>query len=183
MAKRRKSSPSEYSINHAELTGYSASIGASINHKVREPRYYEEEAKVYDFGSHLELEGFFIEPEERAKDEFQLTVYGSDSGHCDFELTLADCQVRDDNGMLKYRKARGKEVPVYDVPKGIGYIKRQRGTRAWSGCVWVKQRTVTDMLTLLPNVQPLFLEFHERHIGRTRWIAGLTLVTKNPEDE
>ena len=183
MAKRKKSSSPEYSINYAELTGYSASIDASINHNVREPRYYEDDAKVYDFGSHLELEGLFIEPEERAKDEFQLTVYGSDSGHHDFELTLADCQVRDDNGMLKYRKARGKEVPIYDVPKGIGYIERLRGTRIWTGCVWVKQQTVTDMLTLLPNVRPLFIEIHERRIGRIRWIAGLTLVTKNPEDQ
>ena len=49
MAKRKKSSSSEYSINHAELTGYSASIDASINHNVREPRYYEDDAKVYDF--------------------------------------------------------------------------------------------------------------------------------------
>ena len=104
-------------------------------------------------------------------------------GHSDFELTLADCQVRDDNGMLKYRKARGREIPIYDVPKGIGYIERRRGSSAWWGCVWVKQQTVTDMLTLLPNVRPLFIALHECRIGRTRWIAGLTLVTKNPEDE
>ena len=183
MAKRKKTSSSEYSITHAELTGYSASIDASINHKVREPRYYEDDAKVYDFGSHLELEGHFIHSEDREEEKIQLTIYGSGSGHCDFELTLADCQIRDDNGSLKYRKVRGKEVPVYDVPKGIGYIECQRGARAWWGCVWVKQRTVTDMLTLLPNVRPLFIAIHERHIGRTRWIAGLTLVTENPDDE
>ena len=112
-----------------------------------------------------------------------LTIYGSDSRHSDFELTLADCQVSDGNGMLKYCKVRGKEVPVYDVPKGIGYIERQRGTRIWMGCVWVKQQTVTDMLTLLPNVRPLFIAIHERHISRNRWIVGLTLLTKNPEDD
>ncbi len=153
MVKRKKTSAPEYSINHAELTGYSASIDASINHKVRESRYYEDDAKVFDFGSHLELEGHFIDSEDRAEEKIQLTVYGSDSGHCDFELTLADCQVRDGNGSLKYRKARGKAIPVYDVPKGIGYIERQRGTRIWTGCVWVKQQTVTDMLALLPNVR------------------------------
>lgn len=183
MAKRKKTGASEYYINHAELTGYSASIDASINYKVRETRYYEDDAKIYDFVSHLELEGLFIDPEERADEELILTVYGSDSGHCDFELKLADCQIRDDNGSLKYRKARDKVVPVYNVPKGLGYIERQRGTRIWTGCVWVKQQSVTDMLTLLPNVRPLFIVIHERHIGRTKWIAGLTLATKNPEDE
>jgi hypothetical protein len=33
--------------------------------------------------------------------------------------------MRDDEGTLKYRKARGKELPVYNVPKGIGYLERQ----------------------------------------------------------
>jgi len=92
VAKRKKSSSPEYSINHAELTGYSASIDASISHKVRESRYYEDDAKVYDFGSHLELEGHFIYSEDRAEEKILLNIYGSDSGHSDFELTLADCQ-------------------------------------------------------------------------------------------
>ena len=70
MAKRKKISAPEYSINHAELTGYSASIDASINHKVREPLYYEDNAKVYEFGSHLELEGHFIYSEDRAEEKF-----------------------------------------------------------------------------------------------------------------
>jgi len=183
VAKRKKSSASEYFIHHAELTGYSASIDASINHKVREPRYFEDDAKVYDFGSHLELEGNFIEQDERSKEEFQLSIYGSDSDHHDYELTLANCQVQDENGSLKYRKARGKEIPVYDVPKGIGYIERQRGTRIWMGCVWVKQQTVTDMLTLLPNIRPLFIMIHERSIGKNIGIIGITLLTKNPEEE
>ncbi len=74
-------------------------------------------------------------------------------------------------------------MPVYDVPKGIGYIERQRGIRVWWGCVWVKQQTVSDMLNLLPNVRPLFIMIHERRIGRTRWIIGLTLDTKNPDEE
>ena len=136
MAKRKKSSLSEYSINHAELTGYSASIDASINLKVREPRYYENDAKVYNFDSHLELKAHFIFSEDRAEEEFQLTVYGSDSDHRDFELTLADCQVRDDNGSLKYRKARGKESPVYDVPKGSGYISNAKGGQEPGGAVY-----------------------------------------------
>ena len=76
MAKRKKSSTLEYSINHAELTGFSASIDASINYKVREPRHYEDGAKVYKFGSHLELEGNFIYSEDRAEENIQLTVYG-----------------------------------------------------------------------------------------------------------
>ena len=50
-------------------------------------------------------------------------------------------------------------------------------------CVWVSPHTVTDMLTLLPNVRPLFLTIQELRVERYRWIVGLTLQTNNQEDD
>tara|TARA_R110002096_G_scaffold61399_4_gene152604 strand:+ start:5253 stop:5549 length:297 start_codon:yes stop_codon:yes gene_type:complete len=98
-------------------------------------------------------------------------------------LTLADCHICDDKGSPKYRKVRGKEIPIYDIPKGIGRLERQRGTTNWLGNVWVSPQSVTDMLALLPNVKPLFLTIHEMRAERNHWIVGLTLQTKKPEDE
>ena len=54
-----------------------------------------------------------------------------------------------------YRIVKGQQVPVYDVPKGVGFLERRRGTKAWMGCLWVPPRTVGDMLKLLPTVKPL----------------------------
>ena len=100
-----------------------------------------------------------------------------------FDVTLSDCQARDDDGDRKYRRVRGEDVPVYEVPKGIGMIERVRGVGGWSGWCWISPRAVSDMLVLLPNVSPLYISLHERKIGRTRWINGLTLQTTDPAEE
>jgi len=110
-------------------------------------------------------------------------LYGSEPRYDKFTLTLADCHVRDDHGVSKYRKVRGKEMPVYDVPKGIGHLERLRGTRTWAGWVWAPPQTVNDMLTLLPHVRPLYVDIHELRIGRKRWIVGLALLTTDPAEE
>ena len=80
------------------------------------PRYYRSDAKVFKFESHIEVEGIYRYPEERADEKTQLTIYGSNSGRREFELMLADCHVRNDDGSRQYRRVGGKEVPVYDVP-------------------------------------------------------------------
>jgi hypothetical protein len=183
MTKRKKPSIEEYSFSTVELSAFKASVDASINHEVRDPKRYRDSAKVYDFHSQLELEGIFRYPEERLKEIFQLTVYGRELDHPELTLTLKDCHVRDDQGSYKYRKVRGKESPVYDIPKNIGYLERQRGTKNWMGVVWVSQSTVTDMLTLLPSIQLLYLALHERRFGRHRGIVSVTLQTNNPEEE
>jgi hypothetical protein len=72
---------------------------------------------------------------------------------------------------------------VYELPNGIGPPERVRGTKDWTGWCWVSPRTVSDMLALLPNVQPLYISIHERKIGRKRWINGLTLQTTDPAEE
>jgi len=144
---------------------------------------FESDAKVYSFTSSIELEGFYIYSDDRDNEEIQLTVYGTDEGPYDFDTVLADCHVRDENGTYKFRRVKGQEIPVYDIPKGIGHIERMRGKKIWSGFAWVNQQTVTNMLTLLPTVSSLYLSMHERKIDRNRYIVGLTLDTKNPDEE
>ena len=41
----------------------------------------------------------------------------------------------------------------------------------------------SDMLALLPQVRPLYVSIHERKVGRTRWINGLTLQMSHPAFE
>ena len=58
----------------------------------------------------------------------------------------------------------------------------ERGAEHWSGYIWVPVKTVSDMLALLPSVQPLYLEIHQLKEGRNCHIAGLTLRTTNPAE-
>ena len=89
----------------------------------------------------------------------------------------------DEYGAHKYRKVRGNMVPVYDIPKDIGFLDKVRGGKAWSGAVWVAPQTTTDMLAVLPSVRPLYLALHELKIERRRFVSSLTLQTTHPAEE
>jgi hypothetical protein len=183
MGKKKKPTGPEYTFLAIKITDYSTHIDASISYKVRDTRHYQDDAKVYEFASEVELHGICTYPEDRSGDRYALTIRGSESRQGEFALTLADCHVRDDKGLPKYRRARGKEVPVYDIPKGIGLLERQRGTQSWTGWAWVSPRTITDMLTLLPHVHPLYVAIQEVKMQRARWIVSLTLQTADPANE
>lgn len=184
MPTRKKTKPTDgYAFLGIKVNGYIVRINASINYDVRDPHHYHDDAMVYEFGSSLEIDGTCTYPEEREDEAYQFTIYGAEPRSGRFDLKLDDCHVRDDNGGRVYRKARGKEIPVYDVPKGIGPLERQRGTQLWTGWCWVTPLVVTDMLALLPNADPLFVGIHELKMGRKRWIVGLTLQTNDPGEE
>ena len=88
-----------------------------------------------------------------------------------------------ENSSFKYRKVSGRSLPVYDIPEGLGLLDKDRGTRNWNGWLWVPEQTLTQMLILLTNVKPLYLEIHERKVKRTRWINGLRVQTTDPNEE
>ena len=182
-AETKKTSAEEYTFLALKLNRFDAVINASINYEVRDSRHRRDDAKVYDFESHLYIEGVCTYPAKRAGATYCLTVYGSEPRYDKFTSILADCHVRNDHGLPKYRKVRGKEVPIYDVPKGIGHLERQRGVQTWVGWIWVPPQTVNDMLTLLPHVRPLYIDIHELSINRNRWLVGLTLQTTAPAAE
>jgi hypothetical protein len=173
----------EYEFLSIEITNYKAYVNASINYEVMDKRHYYDDAKVYDFGSHLEIEGICNYPEEREGDEHHITIYSTERSFRDFELTLSDCQVRNEDSTLKYRRVRGKDVPVYNIPKGLGTLEKVRGEPLWTGCLWVKQETVTQVLSLLPVVKPLYMYIHERKIDRHRWIVNFAVQTSDPAEE
>lgn len=119
-----------YSFFAINVSSYKAFVDASINYEVRDKRHYSGDAKVYKFSSNIEIEGICTWPEERAGDKYTFTIYGQEIRPGDFELSLSDCHVVDENWIPKYKKVRGKDVPVYDVPKGLGTLEKIRGAPA-----------------------------------------------------
>lgn len=181
--KKAKKKHAEYDILSLEISSYKASVDAAISYRVRDKKHYEEDAKVFDFHSSVEIECRSLWPENRADSHFYLTIYGRELSHEPFSMTLDDCHVRDEFGERQYTKRRGERVPVYRVPKGIGYLEKVRGENAWSGVAWVAGPCLSDMLMLLPTVRPLYVFIHELRESRNRSIVGLTLQTTDPAEE
>jgi hypothetical protein len=158
-------------------------VGASINHRAKDKRYQHDELRVYRFDSSLEIAGVCNYPDDRSGERYSITVYGDQSDEGDLNAKLREFHIKDKNGDPKYRKSRGHYLPVYEVPKGVGLLQKVRGENSWNGCVWVPDRTVSMMLTLLNSMGALFVELHERRGARNRWVNSLRLQTTDPAYE
>ena len=180
---KKKKDHSEYSFHYIKVDSFQARIGASINYEVRDKHHYRDDAMVHDFSSALEIEGEEVYSDDDSRMKYEFTVYGSEPSHQPFSLTLDDCHVRDEDSTRQYRKVRGRQEPIYDVPKGIGHLERQRGKNAWLGWLWVNPETVSQMLSLMPHVKPLYIEVHRLKIDRQYWIVGFTLQSNDPSEE
>lgn len=183
MTKRNKSASVEYELLSIPLSRYGASIDASVNSYARNKHHHYSDPRIYQFHSSVELEGTCDYPEERSGEAYVIGVHSWEIEEGMFEARLSDRHAKDEDGGLVYRRVRGEDVPVYDVPDGIGLIEKVRGEKRWSGFCWASPRTVSDMLTLLPKARPLYISIHERKVGRTRWINGLSLQTSHPAFE
>ena len=180
MAPRKKKPSVEYELLSIPLSSYRASVDASVNPYARDKRHHYADPKIYSFGTSVELEGVCDYPEDRAGEMYTIMVNGWENEEGKFDARLSDRHVRDEDGMPIYHKVRGEEIPVYDVPEGLGLIEKVRGEKRWTGFCWVSPRTVSDMLLLLPHVSPLYIAIHERKVGRTRWINALSLQMSHP---
>lgn len=180
---RTKKPVEEYSLISIKVRDHKARVGASVNHKARDKRYQHDELRVYQFDSYLEISGICTYPENLVGDRYQFTVYGDQSAEGDLNQRLSSYHVRGKNGDPKYRKSRGRYLPVYEISKGVGFIQKERGVNSWNGCIWVPNETVAMMLALLNTMGALFVELHERRIARSRWINSLTLQTTDPAYE
>lgn len=166
MAVRKKSEKQINTHLAININKYDFSIGASINYEVRDPRRCRDDARIYKFETRLGIEGMCTYPVSRKGEMYQIDLNGSLLHDGDLTLRLVDCIKRDEHGEIIERKIRGKLLPIYEPPDCIGLMERQRGEKRWTGWAWVSPQTVTDMLTVLPNHQPIYLELHEIQIGR-----------------
>lgn len=165
---------------------YDAHIDATINHNVYVPQSAwgtDEEDPVYRYTSKLEITGIATYPPQRADDIYELTIYGDDAPSRHHNLTLRDVQARDNYGSPIQRLYRGRQIPVYNAPKGLGHIEKVRGELRWTGWLFVPTRFVNDMLVLLNHARNLFVALYERKEDRARRIMSISLQTKNPEEE
>lgn len=183
MPAKTKKAAEQYTFIAVHVETYSADISARINHKALDKRHQQDDVRIYEFGSRFEIAGYCSYPDEHLDEKYHITVYGERPGERDFDATLADFAVRDEKGVRKYRTLRGRHVPLYKDPHGLGMIEKERGTKNWHGWLTVPEVTATQMLSLLTMVRPLYLEIHERKVERTRWIKGFGLKTTHPAYE
>ena len=176
----KKADKKEYSFITVEVTKYNVSVNARRNYELLNLDKCDIDEKVYNYETRLEIEGLCIYPDHLIDSTYSITLYGTDQKDERFSLKLKDCHVIDDKWQHMYKKVKGKEVPVYAVPDGVGYIDKQRGVNNWSGFTWVPPRIVTDMLTLLPHIKPLYLELHILKRDRLYTMVGLSLQNNNP---
>lgn len=109
----------------------------------------------------------------RVEHSYEVTIYGDNLGSGDIRATLKDVQERDEYGSPKYRQYRGRQIPIYKPPPGMGRIDKIRGEQRWTAWLRVSPRFTSDALALLSNGRALFLAIHERKTNRTRWVREL----------
>jgi hypothetical protein len=112
---------------------YGVCVNASINHEVYAPQYawrLNDDDPIYKFTTQLTITGISIYPKGRAGDIYELTIYGDDAPSLRHNATLRDAQARDERGSPQYRAYRGRQIPVYDCPKGLGLLHKVRGGTA-----------------------------------------------------
>ena len=181
---RKKIKPvDQYAFLTISVDKFSAAVNTSINGQARERHQHNDNVSLYSFGCSVEIQGFCTYPPERVHESYRIDISTNPQSQLDFDAKLKDTRVRDEDGSFKYRKVRGRSLPVYDIPEGLGLLDKERGTTNWNGWLWVPEQTLTQMLILLTNVKRLSLEGHERKIGRRHWINELRLQMTDPNEE
>ena len=181
---RKKIKPvDQYAFLTINVDKFSSAVNMSVNGQARDRRQDNDNVSLYSFGCDVEIQGTCTYPPERVHENYRIDISTKPQSQLDFDAKLKDTRVRDEDGSFKYHKVRGRFLPVYDIPEGLGLLDKERGTTNWNGWLWVPEQTLTQMLILLTNVKPLYLEVHERKIGRTRWINGVRLQMTDPNEE
>jgi hypothetical protein len=165
---------------------YEAEADASINHEIYYPQHainLDDHDLVFRFIRRIVIFGRATYPEGRAGDAYELTIYGDDAPSRYLQATLEDFQARDEHRTSQYRTYRGREIPVYRTPNGLGLLQKERGEPRWTAWINVLSRLVNDMLTLLGSSRLLYIALQERRRGRDRWVKSISLQTNDPAGE
>lgn len=172
----------EYSFLSLLVTDFHVRTGISLNHEVINAKLLSPETTIYQQYSSIELHCRNIDPDYLTTDTYQFSLYGHPLEHSTPELTLANFHVKDDKGVETYRRVKGRDVPIYNVPKGINTLTKRRGSRHWSSALWLKPQIVSDMVTLLSSDKDLYVACHLTKIERVQWLIGFDMQTENPLD-
>ena len=162
----RSNKQTEYSFLSLAVSDYSVRTGVAINPKARENRRSYQDTKIYEQHTVLDITAHNVDPDEPLTDTYSLYIYGDRNTVKDLDLTLADYHVEDEEGLKKYRKLKGVEIPIYDIPSGLAALNKKRGERGWWAALWLAPDIVSDMLTTLSSGKQVYVAAHIRHEGR-----------------
>jgi hypothetical protein len=143
--------------------------------------YLSEDEDVFDSQTHLTVRGECIDPKERYGERYEVLVHGERASHP--RLKVKDIHATDKDDLRVYRTRYGRNMPVFNVPRGIATLERRRDDRVWSAWVTVEPNLVTDMLIVLSLNRQSYLSIHEKRFERRRWIRDLSLQTTDPSTE
>lgn len=183
--RRPKNTEEQHTHLSLRIDSYEAGVEAAVSHNVYAPEYAwgsDEADPVYEFDTRLTITATSLAPPERDGDIYEITIRGGNSHIRRLSRSLKDTQARDEYGSPQYRTFRGKEIPVYDPPKGLGLLDGGRNKGRWTSWLFVQPQFTSDLLVLLAYDRPLFMTIHTHKVGRTHWIQGLTAQTDHPED-
>lgn len=187
MPRRTKHPPEEEHTHLAiKVERWETSVEGAVNYNVYAPQSAwnsDDDDPLYRFTTRLTVAGISTCPEERAGDTYEVTIYGDNLGSGDIRATIKDVQERDEYGSPKYRQYRGRQIPIYRPPPGMGLLDKNRGEPCWTAWLRVSPRFMSDALALLSNGRALFLAIHESRTNRTRWVQSVSLKTTDPADE
>jgi hypothetical protein len=190
MPRRKKLQSKKSADEHAHLSlrieNHRVRVSTRINHYVHSPQYAWRDIQddpVFEFVTHLDIEALCTDPSVRAGDTYDLTIYSDVNLESATYWKLKDVQVVDEHRVPQYRTYRGKEIPIYKPPNGMGTLEKVTGEARWHGTIWAQPRYVNDLLILLGHQRQLYVAIHERKIERQRWIQGVEIQTNDPADE
>ncbi len=184
--KRRKKPGEEHTYIAIRVEHHDASISAGVNSDAYAPQLawnLDDDAPVFEFTSQVTIMGVSTYPPERAGDTYDLTISSVDTGNHRIYAKLKDIHARDERRLPQYRTHRGRQIPVYVAPYGLGTLDKVRGEKRWTGWIFVAPRFVNDLLVLLTYQPQLFLGLHEFKVERSRWLRSVTLQTTDPAEE
>lgn len=176
----------EYAFLAVRINQFDAQAGAWLHSHIHCPETSlddHDRDPLYPGHTQINLSGAITYPDDRAGHGFSMSISAAESPTAVANLTVKDMQTRDEYGSPTYRTYRGRSVPVYDKPPGLGLIDKVRAETAWRAWAFLPPRAVTNMLALLSYQRPLFLSIQERKTHRARWITSIILQTTDPAQE
>lgn len=168
------------------VTKHEIRVDSAVNFCVYMPHWFDRYTgndPLYEFESELIIHAVPVYPKVRTGDTYELKVRGRALRAGEQELTLKDIQLRDKDGSPAFRSYRGKQIPVYERPKGLGLFEKVRGESFWTAYLSAPPRTVSDMLSLLERRSELYVDLRLEWHDRKRWIRRYSLQTAAPSDD
>lgn len=160
MVPRKRTNPDEHTFLALQVDGFHVFAGAGINLSLLGPSFdwQSDQQSVFTSDIRLEILATCLYPPERTASLFEVTVVGV-CGRGP-ELTLKDINATSKTGAALYKERRGIAQPIYNVPRGIAVLQKNRGMDRWTTWVKINPIVVGQMLQILQVSKTSYLALH-----------------------